>query len=95
MDEAKEAVNIIKTAEVASMRLFRKGDEKAAWDVQKQAVEVLQSLGYLRRSPVEFKGQLTIQEILKLANSPDQGDETLPSEGTGRGGKNFITNGAS
>ncbi len=95
IDERQVAVDLAITADVASARLFRKGKEKEAFDVMRQAVDVLQSLGYLKRTAIEIKGEVSIQEILKLANSPDAEDETFLSKTTGRGGKDFITNGAS
>lgn len=93
LDEEKIATEIISTAEIASSRLFRQGKNKDAWNVQREAVDVLQTLGYLKRAPIEFKGQMSIQEILKLANEPE--DESVLSERPGRGGKNLITNGTS
>ena len=94
IDERRMALDILQSAETASARLFRKGKDKEAFEVQRMAIDTLQTLGYLKRAPVEFKGQITLQEILKLANGPDPEDETLLSERTGRGGKEFIPNGS-
>lgn len=94
VDERRMALEIMMAAHTASPRLFRKGKEKEAVEVLRIAVDTLQTLGYLKRAPIEFKGQLTLQEILKLANGPDPEDETLLSERTGRGGKEFIPNGS-
>lgn len=95
LDERKIAFDIIQTAEFASAALFRNGKPKEAFDVEAKAVDILQTLGYLKRTAIEFKGQIELQEILKLGNTPDTEDETLLSERAGQGRKNFITNGAS
>lgn len=95
INEQQVAVNIALAADTACARLFRKGKEKEAFEVRVKAIDVLQSLGYLKRTPIEFTGQIGLQEIIKLANSPDTENETFLSERTGRGRKNFIENGAS
>lgn len=94
LDERKIAIEIIHTAELASAMLFRNGKPKDAFDVESKMIDVLQTLGYLKRAAIEFKGEVTLQEIVKLANSPDEEDETFLGERSGQGRKNFITNGA-
>ena len=80
LDERKIAIEIIHTAELASAMLFRNGKPKDAFDVESRMIDVLQTLGYLKRAAIEFKGQIDLQEILKLANSPDTEDETFLNE---------------
>ena len=69
LDERKFVVELIQTAEVSSARLFRAGKNKEAFDVKVKLVEMLQSLGYITKKPVEvdFTGQITFQELLKRA----------------------------
>lgn len=95
IDERQEVVRIMQTADLAVSTLFRAGHVRDAWTVRREAITVLQSLGYLKRTPIEFKGEVSVQEILKLANSPDKEDETFLSERSGQGRKNFIANGTS
>lgn len=92
IDERQVAIDLVIAANTATARLFRKGKEKEALEVKVKAIDALQSLGYLKRAPIEFQGRLTMEEILKLANGPE--DENFLSEGTGRGSEKVITNGS-
>lgn len=85
IDERRIATEIIQTADVATARLFRAGKDKEAWTVRKEAVEVLQTLGYVKKKPVEvdLKGLRTLQEILQLAHG--SGIESIPRR-AGQGG---------
>ena len=69
IDERQFATDLMRVAELASARLFRKGLEKYAWQVQRECLESLQSLGYLEKKPIEVKGHLTLLEVLNFANS--------------------------
>ncbi len=92
IDERQVAVELARAGEAATARLFRKGKEKEAFEVQAKTIDVLQSLGYLKRAPVELKGLLSIQEILKLAIDPK--DEIALLGNTGRGSPAPHTNGS-
>src|SRR3990167_2811296 len=48
IDERTMAANLMNKVEVASARLFRKGKESEACDVQFKLVDKLQSLGFLK-----------------------------------------------
>lgn len=94
IDERKFALEIIQTAIAASARLFRQGKNREAWTVEKEAIDVLQSLGFLKKQPLEFKGSLTLQEILKLANA-DREDEPGVLREPGSRVEGFLKNGSS
>ena len=92
IDERKIAVGILRSAELFAARLSRGGKYRDAWAVQKECVEVLQNLGYLKRAPIELKGQVTLQEILKLAISGEDGAHPVAIAGNGSSGA--LTNGS-
>lgn len=70
IDEKKWVVDLIQTAEVAAARLFRNGKHKEAFDVKVKCIEMLQSLGYITKKPLEvdLTAQLSFQELLKHAS---------------------------
>lgn len=70
IDERKIAVDMIQKAEMCFTRLVKKEKYKEAWNIEKEKIESLQSLGYLTRTPIEVEGRLTLLEILKRANTP-------------------------
>lgn len=65
LDERKLALEWIEAGETACARLFRKGKEKDAIEVLTRMMEALQSLGYVKRKPIEIEGDVTLEEILK------------------------------
>jgi len=69
MDERKFAVEYIQATETAVTSLFRKGKERDAMWVLKDATEVLQSLGFLKKKAlaIDLKAEHTFIEILKLS----------------------------
>lgn len=81
LDERKFVVELIQTAEVASARLFRGGKNKEAFDVKVKLVEMLQSLGYITKKPLEvdLTAQMSFQELLKRASEikPDPRAEAI------------------
>ena len=79
IDTRAFALELIATAEAASAKLFSKGREKDAWTVQKECVEALQNLGYVKRAPVEFKGHLSLLEILNFGNGNGSKEEEISS----------------
>ena len=70
VDERKEAVEIMQKAEACFTHLMKQGKYKDAWNVAREKIEVLQSLGYVKRTPVEIGGQITLLEILKHGKAP-------------------------
>ena len=92
LDERRIAVDIIQTAERSIARLSKASKQKEAWTVAREMVEVLQTLGYLKRAPIEFKGQVTLEEILKLA-AGHKDDENGLLRGTGQRAP-VLTNGS-
>ena len=84
IDERKFALDLIQTAISASSRLFRQNKNKDAWQVEKECVEMLQSLGFIKRKPIAFEGSITLTEMLKLANgAPEDEHHFLGSAGNG------------
>lgn len=81
IDEKKWVVDLIQTAEVASARLFRGGKPKEGFDVKVKCIEMLQSLGYITKKPLEvdLTAQLSFQELLKRASEikPDPRAEAI------------------
>ena len=80
LDERRIAVNLIQVAEIASARLFRQNKSHEAWKVQRELMESLQSLGYVKKKPVEFEGKVSLQEILKLATNPNWETEFIRAD---------------
>jgi len=91
IDERKIAVDIIQSADVACARLFRKGREKDAFTIKKDAIELLQSLGYLKRKPIEVEANLTLLEIIKLAHANTETNQETFDSGNGRGVEKLLT----
>lgn len=80
VDETELIYDYIETAKIASARLFRKGLEKFAFEVEDKLIERLQSLGYIRKvaNKVEFRGQVSLLEML---NFERELDPTIGSDG--------------
>ena len=71
IDEIAFIRDLISSGEIAIARLFRKGKEKEAFEVQDKLIDRLQSLGYIKRVPQEhnFTGQISLLEVLGIAPS--------------------------
>ena len=93
LDERKWAIELVQSAMTASARLFRQGKNREAFQVEKEAIEVLQSLGFLKRKPIQIDANLTLQEILKLAVT-DGKDEAGFLGSAGVGAREVLTNGS-
>ena len=68
IDERKVVLDLIQTAEVASARLMKNGRIKDAWTVNKELVETLLELGYLKSKQPDLNENPTFVELLKLAS---------------------------
>ena len=82
VDEIEMVKDLVSSAEVAIARLFRKGKEKEAFDVQDKLIDRLQTLGYVKRVAQEhnLRGQISLLEVLGLGtNQPTR--STDASEG--------------
>ena len=91
VDNRKFALDLIHTAQMASARLFRKGKEREAWQVEKELVESLQTLGYVSKEPEKIEGRLTLLEILKLARDTNINDGfSGDNNGHGTEDKRFL-----
>ena len=79
VDERKIALKLLQIAEAAVTRLFKKGDERSAFEVYTKHIGVLQDLGYLSKEPVRSEGKFSFLEMLKIAATdkepPKSGDE--------------------
>lgn len=75
INEKKWVIDLIQSAEVSSARLYRLGKNKEAFDVKVKCLEMLQSLGYITKKPLEFSGTMTFQELLKRASEPEPTEE--------------------
>lgn len=73
VDERKIAVDLMQKAEMCFTKLVKKEKYKEAWNVEKEKVEVLQSLGYVTHEPIKIEGQITLLELLKRANQQPAG----------------------
>ena len=69
------AASAVGVAERAITNLFKQNKNKDAWVVKRELIEMLQSLGYIERKPMELNANLTLLEMLKLAADPK--DEKL------------------
>lgn len=94
VNEPQLIVRTILSAKNKAARLCRQGKYKEAWTVEKECIELLQTLGYVKKKPMEldFKAEYTLVELLKLAADSDRKDETNI---LGKEGRNLqaLTNG--
>lgn len=92
MDDRTLAVQMIQTADKAAARLFRKGREREAWTVLRECVELLQSLGHVKKQATEIKGDFSFVSFLneiasrkrngyadKDGNGHSTGSESIPA----------------
>lgn len=63
------AISAIQKAEVASARLFRKGEEKDAVELYFKLIDKLQSLGFLPKKPLEIEGKMSFVKLMEIVNS--------------------------
>ena len=69
LDERSIATMLIQKAQTASARLFRKGRETDALDIQFRLVDKLQSLGFLKKKPLEIEGKVSFKALMEIVNS--------------------------
>lgn len=80
IDQRSVAIGLIETAEVACARLMLARDEAAAWKIQKELVEMLQTLGFIGREPIRFEGKLTLKELMELVHKPGNAADVAAEE---------------
>lgn len=70
IDQRSVAIGLVNTAEVACARLMRAGNDAAAWKIEKELIEMLQTLGFISKEPIRIEGnlRLTLREVIELAN---------------------------
>lgn len=69
IEEHSWAVGLIQTAETAAANLFRAGRQRDAWAVKKELTETLQSLGFLKRKPIEIEGKMSFKALMEMVHS--------------------------
>lgn len=89
MDARKMATDMMQAAGVCFGRLMKKGRERDAWNIKKELIETLQSLGYIHREALKVEGEMTLLEIFKLGQITEQSPRPVPpkiySVGNGNG----------
>jgi hypothetical protein len=94
IDESVIALEMIETAQHASAKLMSQKKFKDAWTVRRECIDMLQSLGYVKKVKVELnvKGSIDLLGILNLESSmrekesPDDGEENNGPNGNGHSG---------
>jgi hypothetical protein len=86
LDNRKWALELIHTAAMASARLFRKGREREAWQVEKECVEMMQTLGFVGKEPEKMEGTLKLLEMLKY----ERDSYIRGNEGEGNDNQRFF-----
>ncbi len=84
VDARSMVLDLIQTAEVVQARLFNLERYKDAWNVLRELVEILLSLGYLKPKQSSVEENLTIQEMLKLVSESEyrsQDDNVINYDG--------------
>jgi len=84
-DEREIAVDLIQKADALFTMLVKQGRYKDAWNVLREKIETLQSMGFYSKVPLKIEGQMTLMEIIKNANTsaPLQIREEIASGGNG------------
>ncbi len=83
IDESTIALEMLETAQHASAKLMKQNKFKDAWTVRKECLEMLQSLGYVKRveqklnikGSVDLLGILNLEADIRTKESPDDGDD--------------------
>lgn len=94
IDESTMALEMIDTAQHASAKLMSQKKYKDAWTVRKECIEMLQSLGYVKRveQKLNVKGSidllaiLNVEADLRIKESPDNGEDDDDSSADGTSG---------
>ena len=81
IDEASVAADIIECAEKNYIRLTLEKKFKDAWIVKKECVELLQSMGFIRKvqPDINIKGQISLKEVFEGAAADQFRSDELDS----------------
>lgn len=95
IDEATIALEMIETAQHAAAKLMSQKKYKDAWTVRRECLEMLQTLGYVKKveQKLNVKGSIDLLHVLGIeadlrnGESPDNGEEeNVHSNGNGYSG---------
>lgn len=78
IDESVIAQDMLDAAELHAARLTKAGKHKDAWTVRKECVELLQSLGYVKKvaQGISLKGTVSLLEVLEVDRLTSESDES-------------------
>lgn len=94
IDESVIALEMIETAQHVSAKLMSEKKYKDSWTVKRECIDMLQSLGYVKRveqklnvrGSIDLLAILNVEYDLREKESPDNGDENDGSNGNGNSG---------
>lgn len=102
LDESTIALEMIESANHSIAKLMKDRKYKDAWTVRRECIEMLQSLGYVKRveQKLNIKGQINLLQILEVEKdlrdkAPDNGDEQEHADTNGNGHSGTYPEGSS